>query len=392
MKIKEKVNPFYQLSMSYAALIVVVGLLSLFSHFTLNQIIDEQTNSARIINISGQQSMLSQRVVFYVSEYLRSNDDDIKENAERALSTMLDNHTVLLKQHKLAIANNEPSPLSPIIQSFYFLAPHNIDTNIQQYVSFANALLEDSTNKLRLKKAFVALGTEGMLNGFDAVVEQHEIESINRIKDLRFIQISMVIIIVAMLIFVGLFIIRPIWKKSEKYTKHLEFEVNNDYLTGLLNRRSFSVLAKTAIALSKRYKSDLSLVCIDIDKFKLINDQYGHAVGDLAIKRVSKALTKNSRNSDSVFRFGGEEFLMLLPHTNIEEAFMLAEKIRATISDTPLLAGKSQVHMSISAGVAEFNRDDTNIKEALKCADDALYLAKNSGRDKVEMYKAEKPR
>lgn len=372
------------------ALIVVVGLLSLFSHFTLNQIIIEQTNSARIINISGQQRMLSQRVALYVSEYLRNNNDENKVKAKQALDTMIDNHSSLLAQHKLAIANNKSSPLSQTVQNFYFLAPHNVDTNIQQYVSSAIALLEDSSNNLALKKTFLNLGTEVLLNGFDTVVKQYEIESINRIKDLRFIQISMVSIIVAMLIFVGLFIIRPIWQKSKKYTKHLEFEVNNDYLTGLLNRRSFSVLAKTAIALSKRYGSALSLVYIDIDEFKLINDQYGHAVGDLAIKRVSEVLTQNSRGSDSVFRFGGEEFLMLLPHTNKDEAFSLAEKVRFSISDTPLLAGKSQVRMSISAGVSEFNKDDTNINMALKSADDARYLAKKTGRDKVEMYRAEK--
>lgn len=120
------------------ALIVVVGLLSLFSHFTLNQIIIEQTNSARIINISGQQRMLSQRVALYVSEYLRNNNDENKVKAKQALDTMIDNHSSLLAQHKLAIADNKSSPLSQTVQNFYFLAPHNVDTNINMALKSAD--------------------------------------------------------------------------------------------------------------------------------------------------------------------------------------------------------------------------------------------------------------
>ena len=387
MKIKEKENPFYQLTISYVALIAIVGLLSLFSHLTLNQVIKEQSNSAVTINISGQQRMLSQRSALYVSEYLRENDAKLKSKAELAIAKMLANHEFLLKDHKVAITGNKPSPLSPTLQNLYFKAPYSLDTHINEYVSYARILLDDSDKPDGLKKQFLDLGTETLLLGFDAVVKQHEINSINRVKDLRFIQISMVFIIVAMLLIVGLFIIRPIWKKSAKYTKHLEFEVNNDYLTGLLNRRSFNVLANKAIANCKRYDLKLSIICIDIDQFKLINDQYGHSVGDLAIKRVSEVLTNNSRSSDSVFRFGGEEFLMLLPQTNNEEAFMLAEKIRMILSSLPLLENKSHVSISVSAGVSEFSSKETTIEYTLKRADDALYRAKNDGRNKVEMHR-----
>jgi diguanylate cyclase (GGDEF)-like protein len=127
----------------------------------------------------------------------------------------------------------------------------------------------------------------------------------------------------------------------------------------------------------------LYVISFDIDLFKSINDKYGHDLGDKVIQNVAGTIQENCRDSDSVFRYGGEEFLILLPKTSMSEAIKLAEKIRSTITNSPTLADKLIIEVTVSAGVSQWDSQETNIESALKRADDALYQAKKQGRDRV---------
>jgi diguanylate cyclase (GGDEF)-like protein len=162
----------------------------------------------------------------------------------------------------------------------------------------------------------------------------------------------------------------------------LEEKASFDFLTKLYNRRKFNSFLEYEISKSNRYKEEIfSLLLVDIDYFKNVNDNYGHLVGDNVLQEVSKILTICSRDSDIVARWGGEEFILMLPQTNIEQAFFVAEKLRATIEKHKFDDVK---HITCSIGVAQFHKNED--KETLfKRVDAALYKAKNSGRNRVEL-------
>ena len=170
--------------------------------------------------------------------------------------------------------------------------------------------------------------------------------------------------------------------------KALMSMVNKDSMTGLYNRRYFNEVSNTLLSLAKRESKKLSALMVDIDKFKLINDTNGHIFGDDVIKDIAHILLNITRESDVVVRFGGEEFIILLPNTNIEGASLIAKKIRAAIEDKKLiLEDETVVDFTVSIGVAEcdYEKDD-DIDSLVHRVDVAMYDAKRSGRNKVVVY------
>ena len=162
----------------------------------------------------------------------------------------------------------------------------------------------------------------------------------------------------------------------------LEEKASLDFLTKLYNRQKFNSFLEYEINKANRYKEQsLSLLLIDIDFFKNVNDEYGHLVGDNVLQEVAKILTICSRQTDIVARWGGEEFVIMLPQTNIEEALYVAEKLRATVEKHKF----SEInHITCSIGVSQYHRIE-NKTTLFKRVDEALYKAKNKGRNRVEM-------
>ncbi|SFP94424.1 GGDEF domain-containing protein, partial [Hydrogenimonas thermophila] len=139
------------------------------------------------------------------------------------------------------------------------------------------------------------------------------------------------------------------------------------------------------MAQSKRLDYPLSLVIFDIDFFKKINDKYGHLAGDKVLKAFASLLMHRMRESDIVVRYGGEEFIAILPETDIKRAFVVIESIRKLVEDMKIsIENNKEISITISAGIAEYNRKET-LDQLIKRADDALYLAKDRGRNRVEM-------
>jgi diguanylate cyclase (GGDEF)-like protein len=156
-----------------------------------------------------------------------------------------------------------------------------------------------------------------------------------------------------------------------------------DSLTGLYNRRQFLVAAEAEWSRFQRYQRPLSMLMIDIDHFKSVNDRYGHAVGDETIVSVAAACQDGKRGSDVVGRLGGEEFAILLPETDSVQAAILAERIRERVADHFLFVHKVRFNVTISIGVAEATAGMPGIDALLGSADAALYQAKREGRNRV---------
>ena len=156
-----------------------------------------------------------------------------------------------------------------------------------------------------------------------------------------------------------------------------------DALTGLLNRYGLQRSLQSELSESRRYARPLSCLLLDIDFFKTVNDNYGHAAGDAALMQTARVLTEAVRGSDVVCRYGGEEFLILAPDTNIEGAAALAEKIRVAVSSRVFGDGERVFKLTLSVGAAELRSDESG-NDMIARADEALYQAKQAGRNRVE--------
>ena len=171
----------------------------------------------------------------------------------------------------------------------------------------------------------------------------------------------------------------------ENMRKQLTIEATTDVLSGLYNRRYFYNVSNNYYDTAKKYNQELSVLMIDIDRFKNINDTYGHDVGDNIIKSSGKILTRLTSESDVVARYGGEEYIILLAETGIDKAVELAERIRVAIENNHVGLDNGEVaHVTVSIGVTKLhNTDDKDIEETIKRCDKALYKSKNNGRNMV---------
>ena len=170
----------------------------------------------------------------------------------------------------------------------------------------------------------------------------------------------------------------------EKIQQKLIEQANRDSMTNLYNRRYFNEISKNLFSIFQRKHTHLSIMIMDIDDFKNINDTYGHSIGDDVIQFVANTLISTVRKSDICVRFGGEEFVILLPNTPLDDAKVLAEKIRQKVDKSKIkISDNKTIHFTLSIGVSEVENGDLTIEESLKKADDALYEAKSAGKNLV---------
>lgn len=171
----------------------------------------------------------------------------------------------------------------------------------------------------------------------------------------------------------------------EEKNRELEYLAFYDPMTNLYNRRRFEESLNDEITMIRRYGHESCMIILDIDHFKKVNDNYGHPVGDMVIMQIASILKENERDTDVVSRWGGEEFLILLPHTSISEGGFIAEKLRKMIEDKNMVINDREVQITASFGVAGLSGDKNDSLElAYKDVDQALYLAKERGRNCVE--------
>ena len=173
--------------------------------------------------------------------------------------------------------------------------------------------------------------------------------------------------------------------ERRKMAKRLEEIALIDVLTGIANRRSFMQRIDTEFSRAQRYKTPLSLLMIDIDDFKKINDGLGHLAGDQVLRHISAVFREYFRDADFPGRIGGDEFGVILPNTTLADARQLAERIRAIISEEYVEYDQNQFKFTMSFGVAEMHESVKDVDELIRKADEALYRAKNSGKDQVAL-------
>ncbi|OGB20459.1 MAG: hypothetical protein A3I66_18545 [Burkholderiales bacterium RIFCSPLOWO2_02_FULL_57_36] len=173
-------------------------------------------------------------------------------------------------------------------------------------------------------------------------------------------------------------------RQLEASLQKIEILANRDHLTGAFNRRNFMLTLEMEMQRAKRAARPFCLAMLDLDHFKLINDKYGHAVGDLVLKHFCSIIEQSLRSSDKLGRIGGEEFSILLAETSLDSAVKAMERLRILIADHDWETVGTGLTVTFSAGVTSYEHDD-GTETMLKRADDALYNAKRAGRNRVSI-------
>ncbi len=175
--------------------------------------------------------------------------------------------------------------------------------------------------------------------------------------------------------------------QRKKLEEELFHQANTDALTGISNRRHFMVQAEQETRRAQRFNRGLSVIMMDLDHFKKVNDTYGHATGDCVLETVVRASLESLRESDIMGRLGGEEFAVLLPETSLADANEVAERLLKDIAAKSAPTPKGAIHCTASLGVAQMRKKDSSIDDLIVRADDALFKAKGNGRNRVEIAK-----
>jgi len=172
---------------------------------------------------------------------------------------------------------------------------------------------------------------------------------------------------------------------DERLRERVELQklATTDPLTSLYNRKHFFTLGEYEFEMARQNETPLSLIMLDIDHFKLLNDQFGHSTGDLVLVEVARLLFGNARKGDICCRYGGEEFILLLPNADLERGQEVAERVRQVVAATSFQIASENVRITASLGVAQADRTDADLMAVLARADEALYHAKSKGRNQI---------
>ncbi|MBK4736062.1 diguanylate cyclase [Noviherbaspirillum pedocola] len=365
---------------AYLLALTLVAFLSVAAHLVLDSVINEQLNSANVLHVAGQQSMYPQRITYSAMEYVEGGDPEARERLEDAIKSFRRNHTFLMTG---GFNSDTFFELSTSVRDVYYGTSQDFDRRTRQFIAAAEKVASTKD-----PEALLYLRTEArknMLNLAETVARDIAMEANARIERLRAIQKCVVVILLLTLALEGVFIFRPLVRRIVLYATRLYEHATRDPLTGLLNRRAFFDFATRVQSASRRYNHAFSVIMLDIDHFKKINDTFGHDKGDDALRLLARILNENLRESDIVARMGGEEFVIALPNSDGRGATIVAESLRKRIEET---AEKDVPRFTISVGVTEKIAVQDTVERMLKRADDALYQAKRGGRNRVQMYEA----
>ncbi len=167
--------------------------------------------------------------------------------------------------------------------------------------------------------------------------------------------------------------------------ERIQRQAMTDGLTGLVNHMSFYDILEKELWRCRRYGGKISVIMIDVDDLKTINDTYGHRVGDKAIRQISQKIKQGIRQIDTAARYGGDEFAVILPNTSISDAVVVAERMIENVSSSSLITGSEEIELSISVGLGQYD-SDTKPEDITSCSDQALYMAKQAGKNRLRIF------
>ena len=367
------------LNLKYIYTLVFASLAGwlVFAYITTTDIIKNQQSYANIINITGKQRMLSQKIALMANRYYDTRDKEHKAHLVSLDKQMQFDHAYIIKTHINSAAT----------KSVYFSESNQLNAKVKQYFNIVEKFIaKEDLATLYMVESF----SFSLLPLLDDAVNVFRHESNDKTDLLLGRELYIFIGIIITLLLESIFIVLPSIRYTEmnednlkelvkKRTLELEKISITDQLTQLYNRRKTDETLCFEMERAKRSKSSFGVIMIDIDKFKDINDTYGHLTGDDVLQEIAKILCDNIRKIDVLGRWGGEEFLIIDSESDSIKMYEFAEKIRKAVEEHNFdKVGK----VTCSFGVTQYIQGDTTSKLIIR-ADKALYLAKESGRNCV---------
>ncbi|MDD5211225.1 MAG: diguanylate cyclase [Sulfuricurvum sp.] len=400
----------------YITAVSLLAFLSIVAFIALNIGIKESASSELIVNISGKQRMLSQRIASLAQQYYlitygsekftSSSHDELKSNLQTLINQMRFNNKALSTGYLNQTTQVE---LSESIHKIYF-GSNNLQKRVNIYLQLSENLLhtKSKAQALEILPNLISLSNT-LLPDLTSTVLQYQKESENNITLIHNIAFTALMLILSTLIIESMFIFKPMATKIQNLfqeilsnQRNLEQQVeirtltleqanqklahlaSHDPLTGLKNRLNLESDLETL--LKHYYKNNVpyAVAMLDIDWFKTINDNYGHAVGDFVLCEIAKILIENIREGDNVYRAGGEEFVVLFNRITEKEAINRVNKIRLILQEHLFVFNALELRITISSGLyhPDIIQADS-VQEILKLADVALYEAKHLGRNQI---------
>jgi len=369
------------LTVYYVAALTIIAALSIAGHFVVARQLRLSESTAALINLSGRQRMLSQRIASMAAQY-RLGDSGARAELLSSTDAFEQGHRTLLDAIKTGSLDAENSDL----RSIYETGPASLDIESRAYVAEARQIAATAPDDPALQGRLAVLFAEArtpLLRDLERAVAIRQKAADLRVHRMQRIQFWIISTVLATLVLEALTIFSPMVRRIVRYHEELIIMATTDQLTGASNRRSFMDFGVIEFSRAKRYARPLSLLALDVDHFKAINDRFGHAAGDKVLQELSSVLTECLRLGDLLGRIGGEEFAILLPETSIAAAGKVAERLRGAVAAMQVTFDDKVLELTVSIGAVEVSSAMANLSDAMIVADAALYRAKHGGRNQV---------
>ena len=397
------VNPNHFLKRLLRLSLVAIVVTLCFSLFGIHWVYQRYViSNAELEAISISESILALESHLILHENASGEQViDIDESEYEELNSTLSNFLIPFEIHKIKIFAKSEVIVYSTDKSLIGMRDSGNDrlANALSGINDSKLQSKDKIADLKAVEHFDVDVVESYIPIYDnkrQVIGSFEIyKDVTRFREDVRLGVTMTVIILASIVFfafmVSYFIIKQSAVELQLAQQKLHQMATIDSLTGLYSRNEIIGIMNAAFL---RYKETLNtpnqftfcLVVIDVDHFKMINDNYGHPVGDKALKLVSKCLYSQIRKKNAVGRFGGEEFLLVLPGETLETSKQLAERIRKAIQELEIDANGETIKVTASMGISEARPGEAEYHPTVKRADEALYEAKNSGRNSVVVY------
>jgi len=399
----------------YTLAVVIIALLSTGAFYSLKSVLNDSESTAYIVNISGKQRMLSQHIALDAHrayQYLLQQRDT--EYGQALLSLENRASEMLKANKKLSSGVLSPEfsvPLSDEIRLMYF-GEMDLSLRVSHYGELALSIIgHPDLERTRQVLEQIDLMSEPLLIDLNKAVQQYQTEGEDRLTFLEKLETFVWLMTLLALTLEVLFIFRPMAKhviesaeselkllsslqeqvelrtvKLERANQKLRELATRDPLTGLKNRLTLESDVEQLIKLYKRHRQDFGLALLDIDWFKTVNDTYGHDYGDYVLKQFAELLRNHVRDSDRVYRIGGEEFVIVFNRAQLQDLTHKLEELRELIATYPFKNEDKLTPISASFGLFHSSLfNEFNVKEIFKLADAALYESKVNGRNQVSI-------
>jgi len=372
----------------YLSSLVAIGLLVAASNIVIDYIASEESLMVEVNEIGGRQRMLSERVVHLLLEYAVEQDPVSRGYIigliQQSLNPFVQTHYHLIRGQ---LTSGEQVIFEDNIDDLFFGQPEYLDEKARIFIYNTREVLKrdwstDLISSFYLKELRKAT-IQSLHSGLEELASLYTMNSQARITNLRIIIAFLLCAIFLLVIGIGLFVFNPLFKRILAQQDELHKLAYFDPLTNCHNRRSFLISADFEFDRSRHGKRPFSVLFLDIDYLKVINDTFGHAMGDVAIQEITRICQENLRDGDVLGRIGGDEFGILLPECNLESATHSAERLRQNMSDHSIPGISGDMQVSISIGVAMVTNRDKNAFEVINRADQNLYQAKRTGRNLI---------